>query len=301
MKNFAIITDSCSDLDKAHREAYDIDYAPMGINYEDKEGNIVDLPADLDWKDLSVKEFYDLMRNGTRIRTSQVRHDTFKEKFEEYLKKDYDIIYLSCSGALSASIKASRVVREELLKDYPDAKIYCIDSLNSCAGLGLLCMNASALRKEGKTIEEVAAFIEENKLRMNQFATVEDMTYLKRAGRISAMKAAFGGLLGVKPVIISDALGQNTATEKPKGRKNSIRRLAQLMAETYVKMGIDKLFVLHADNSEDGQMLVDEVKALIPDADVDFGYIGPIIGATTGPGTLAVYGWGKEVTYAAHE
>ena len=281
MKNFAIITDSCSDLDKAHREAYDVDYAPMGINYEDKEGNIVDLPADLDWKDLSVKEFYDLMRNGTRIRTSQVRHDTFKEKFEEYLKKDYDIIYLSCSGALSASIKASQVVREELLKDYPDAKIYCIDSLNSCAGLGLLCMNASALRKEGKT--------------------VEDMTYLKRAGRISAMKAAFGGLLGVKPVIISDALGQNTATEKPKGRKNSIRRLAQLMAETYVKMGIDKLFVLHADNSEDGQMLVDEVKALIPDADVDFGYIGPIIGATTGPGTLAVYGWGKEVTYVAHE
>lgn len=301
MKKYAIITDSCSDLDKAHRELYDVDYVQMGINYEDASGNIIDLPADLDWQDLSVKEFYGLLKSGTRIRTSQVQKETYKEKFEQYLKQDMDVVYISCSSALSASIKASELVRDELLVEYPNSKIFCIDSLNSCAGLGLLCMNASYLRSQGKTIEETVAFIEENKLKMNQFATVDDMTYLKRAGRISAMKAAFGGLLGIKPVIISDALGQNTATEKPKGRKNSIRRLAQLMAETYVKMGMDKLYVLHADNEEDGLMLLNEVKTLIPDADIDFGILGPIIGATTGPGTIAVYGWGKEVAYKAQD
>ena len=151
MKKFAIITDSCSDLNKDLREKYDIDYVPMHYSYDGK-----DVVASLDWEELSAPDFYNVMRGGTRIFTAQVTANDYKEKFESYLEKGYDILSISCSSALSASVKASYIVRDELCAKYPDAKIICIDSLISCAGLGMLVIEASKKRAEGKSIEEVA-------------------------------------------------------------------------------------------------------------------------------------------------
>ncbi|MBQ8342482.1 MAG: DegV family protein [Clostridia bacterium] len=294
MKKYVIVSDSCCDLSKELREKYNIDYIPMHFSYEGK-----DLPADLEWKELSFKDFYAEMRAGKRMITSQVNASQYRERFEKYIADGYDILSISCSSALSNSVKASYTVRDELLAKYPDSKIVCVDSLISCYGLGLLCIRAAELRAEGKTIEETAAWLEENKGTVNQECTPEKLSYLKKAGRVSAASAFFGGLLSVKPILISDVNGNNAAIEKVKGRATSLKRLAERVKEEYVRVPYQKIFVVHADCEEDAETLKNLVTDALAGEDVtiETGYIGPIIGASAGPGTVAVYFYGKEVTF----
>ncbi|MBO7149903.1 MAG: DegV family protein [Clostridia bacterium] len=296
MKKFIIITDSCSDLEKELREKYDIEYVPMSFRCEGKE-----YVADLDWKELSATDFYDMMRKGKIFKTAQVNASQYREAFEKYIEGGYDILSISCSSGLSNSVNESRKVAKELQEKYPDTKIYCIDSLNSCYGLGLLCITASELRKEGLSIDEVKDFIENNKLKMNQECTVEKLTYLKNAGRVSAASAFFGGLLSVKPIIISDAKGSNNAVEKVKGRKTSINRIAERFAMEYEKNPYQKIYFAHADCLLDVEELKKAVLSKIDASDIEIhtGYVGPVVGASAGPGTIAVYFFGKEVTVGA--
>ena len=294
MRDFVIVSDSCCDLEKSVREKYGVDYIPMRMIYGD-----TDIPASLDWEQVSSKQFYDMMRDGVRIHTALITTEEFKEAFEKYIAQGKDIIYIACSSALSNSFKSSLPARDALLKQYPESKIYCIDSRNACLGLGIIVLTAADLRAEGKTIEEVAAYIEEHKQEVNQFATVESLNYLKRAGRVSTTSAVFGGLLQVKPIIISDTDGQNVAVEKVKGRKNSLVRLADLFKETYRENPHQRVFVVHADCPDGAEELKKLVEERLPDKSVPIyiAGIGPIIGATVGPGTLAVYCYGKEVTF----
>ncbi len=294
MRDFVIVSDSCCDLEKSVREKYGVEYIPMRMIYGD-----TDIPASLDWEQVSSKQFYDMMRDGVRIHTALITTEEFKEAFEKYIAQGKDIIYIACSSALSNSFKSSLPARDALLKQYPESKIYCIDSRNACLGLGIIVLTAADLRAEGKTIEEVAAYIEEHKQEVNQFATVESLNYLKRAGRVSTTSAVFGGLLQVKPIIISDTDGQNVAVEKVKGRKNSLVRLADLFKETYRENPHQRIFVVHADCPDGAEELKKLVEERLPDKSVPIytAGIGPIIGATVGPGTLAVYCYGKEVTF----
>ena len=293
MKKFVIVTDSCSDLDKALRERYSIDYIPMHMTLDGK-----DYPADLDWGDFSFEEFYKLLREGKRFTTAQINVAEYRAAFEKYVNDGYDVLSISCSSALSASVKESYIVRDELMAKYPDAKIVCIDSLNACSGVGMMCVRAAEMRDEGKTIDEIAEWLEANKLRMNQECSVDSLVYFKRAGRVSAATAFFGGLLNIKPIVISSKDGHNLAVEKVKGRAAAISRLADRVAERYVSEPFGQLFLSHADCEADMKKLKDEILARIPDQDilVHEGYIGPIIGATAGPGTVAAFFWGKEVT-----
>lgn len=293
MKKYVIISDTCCDLNKNLREKYNIDYAQMGINYEDKE-----FPASLDWEYISVDDFYNLMKKGIRVKTTQVKKETYVEKFEEYLKQGYDILSISCSSKLSGSYHTSVVIKDELLKKYPDCKIICIDSKNSSMGLGLLCITASRLREEGKTLDETAKYIVDHLNEMNQLCTVDDLSYLKRAGRVSTMSAVFGGLLQVKPIIISDVHGYNASIEKVKGRKNSLVRIADMFKEIYQDdHPYQMVCVSHAVCKEDAQTLVDLIKERMPKVEIIDSILGPIIGASTGPGTVVCYCYGKEVTF----
>ena len=294
MKKYVIITDSCSDLEKELRDLYDIDYIPMHITLDGKE-----YEASLDWKDFSQKEFYNILREGKRFITSQINLPEYINRFKKYLDEGYDILSISCSSKLSNSVNNSFAARDELLKEYPDAKIYCIDSLNACYGLGLLCITASTLRKQGKSIEETASYIEEHKLEMNQLCTPESLSYLKRAGRVNPTAALMGGLFNIKPIIISDAVGQNTSVEKVKGRQSSIIRLTELFKEYYRENPYQKIFFGHADCYKDVELLKEIIMHNLDNKDipVHIGYIGPIVGASAGPGTIAVYFFGKEVTH----
>lgn len=290
MKNYAIVTDSGCDLDTDIRKKYDIEYLKMYINYDEKE-----FPASLDWEVYSPKELYDVMRNGTRVLTAQITVQDYVEAFEKYLENGQDVLSISCSSALSGSFKASCVARDELLKKYHDRKIICIDALNSCLGEGLITILAAKMRQDNKTIEEVAEWIESKKLDVNQIATVEDLIYLKRAGRVTAASAAFGGLLQVKPILISDAKGQNYPIEKVKGRRASINRIVELTKELIINPAEQTLFVGHGDCITEAEMLKDRLINEVGCKDVYINYIGPIIGASTGPGTLGVYFLGKTV------
>lgn len=293
MKKYIIVTDSCSDLNREMRDKYEIDYIPMRLLYENK-----DIPANLDWEEISFEDFYKKQREGVKFKTAQINTDVYAAEFEKYIAQGYDVLSVSCSSALSNSYKCSTMARDELKQKYPDFEIICIDSRNACSGLGSLCITASRLRAEGKTIAETADYIEKNKQRMNQFCTVESLNYLKRAGRVSATSAVMGGLLQIKPIIISDVKGQNAAIEKVKGRKNSFERLVQMFSEAYETDPYQRIVVAHADCYDDILVLKKMVEEKLPDKsiEVEVQKIGPIIGATTGPGTVVIYCYGKEVT-----
>lgn len=299
MRKIVIITDSCADLNKELRTKYDIEYTPMRVLYDTN-----DIPASLDWEIISAPDFYEAMKKGTIFKTSQINAEQYLDVFEEELKKGNDILSISCSSALSASYYGSVRAKEELIEKYPDAKICCIDSRNSSLGLGIMCITASLMRQEGKSIDEIVKYIETHKQEMNQIATVEDLNYLKRAGRVTAASAVFGSILKIKPIIISDTLGQNVAIKKVRGRLTSIKTIVEMCKENYTNTNNLFIGITHAACLEDAleikQMLLDTIPET-KKAEFIIDYIGPIVGASVGPGTVSVYFYGKEVTFCSEE
>ena len=297
MKNFVVLTDTSSDLARETREKYDIEYIPMHICFEDR-----DIFASLDWEEISAPDFYNKMREGTRITTAQISALEYTEYFEKKLSAGMDILYLACAEPLSASIKTCRTLKDSLIAKYPERKIYIIDSCAGSMSLGLLCIKASLLRDEGKTIDECAEWIEKNKANFNMEATVEKLVYLKQAGRVSAASAFFGGLLNIKPIIISDVCGRNVAIEKVKGRKNSMARLTERFFERYIPSDLP-IFILHANCLEEAEELKKTISERLENKDTEINiiYFGPLVGASAGPGTLCVCFYGQEVTFDAEK
>lgn len=289
-KNYTIITDSSCELDRDEREQYGIEYVNMHFTLDG-----VEYPADLDWVKLSAKDFYDAMRKGAKYKSAQVNEAQYLEAFRKEIEKGNDIISISCSGGLSASINISRAAREKLLKEFPDAKIYCIDGLSSGYAMGYLCKRAGEMKQKGATVDEVAKWVEDNKKRSNQEGTVDKLTYLKNAGRVSAAAAFFGGILSVKPIIVCDSVGHNIAKEKVKGRKAALARIAELCVEEIDTNEMTEVRVNHADCLEEAQMVVDMIKAKLGDkVTYRIGWLGPIVGGSSGPGTVSAYAFGKD-------
>lgn len=293
MRKFVICTDSSCDLERPLREKYNLDYASMHYSYDG-----IDMECRCDWENLPAPDFYNIMREGKRILTSQIPNASLTEMFEHHINEGYDILYLACSSALSASVKVSYVVREELAKKYPEARIVCVDTLRACAGLGLICIMAARLRDEGKTIDEVAEWVENNRLKINQIGSVDKLVYLKRAGRISAASAIFGGLLNIKPIIISDVNGMNHSVAKVKGRMTSLTTIADMFKECY-EVSDAPIFITHADCYDDAEILKAEIIKRLPEGanpEIFITYVGAAVGASVGPGMIGVYCFGKEVT-----
>ncbi|MBO5892523.1 MAG: DegV family protein [Oscillospiraceae bacterium] len=295
MKDFVIITDSTSDLTLEMRQQFNIEYVPMQYIIDG-----VEFKASLDWESHSVKEYYDLMRNGLRIYTTQILKDTYLEAFQNAIDAGKDVVYIGCSSALSASIKVALLVAMEMKEQNPDAGIYCIDSLISSLGQGYLAMEASRKRAEGLSAADTAAYIESIKLCVNQCGTVGSLEYLRRAGRVKASKAFFGNLFGVKPLIISDRKGQNFAYKKAKGTANARIGIAEHIVEA--ANGVyEELFLTHADCAEEMELVKEEILKRAPFKKVTVNTIGPIVGASVGPGTVIAFCLGTEVTIEGNE
>ncbi len=289
--SFAIITDSTSDMDLQLRETHGIDFVAMNYVLDGQE-----YPASPDWSAHSPKEFYDFMRNGKRITTTQVPREIFTEAFTGYLRQGMDVVYVACSSALSGSWNLSTLVAKELKEQFPEQTVYCVDSRISSLGEASIAIMASKMRAEGKTAAETAAFLEEHRLKVNQFGTADTLEYLRRAGRVKASKAFFGNLFGVKPILISDVLGQNYAVKKAKGAVNARIALADCIAEAVEHPEDQVLYISHADDQEAALQLKDLILERAPFADVHIGYITPIVGSCVGPGTIIAFCYGKEVT-----
>lgn len=295
MRKVKIITDSCADLSGEQLEKYGIDYVRMST-VEDG----VEAPALLTWSSLDAKKLYDTIRNGKRITTAQVSVEEFNLVFGKYLAEEYDIVYIGCSSKQSGSVNTGYVTSKKLLKDYPDAKIFCIDSLNASIGEGMLAIKASLLANEGCTAEEIANEITLMRNNVCEFATVHTLEHLKKAGRVSASSAFFGNLMGVKPILIADANGAQAAYKKVKGRQNSFKEIVTLLRENILDESAQTVYIAHADcKKEEIDELVDLVKSEIKCKDISVGYIGPIIGASVGPDAIGVWAFGKTVTYTA--
>ena len=291
MKDFVIVSDSTCDLGADIREKYSIDYVKMAYIVDEDT-----YPASLDWECHSAHEFYDLMRNGKYARTVQITRETTLECFKKHLDRGCDIISIACSSALSGSYNFGCLMAKELREEYPDREIYCIDSLCSTLGQGMLTIKACRLKEEGKSAEEIVQWLLENRLRANQYATVESLEYLRRVGRVKASSAFFGNLFGVKPIILSDIKGQNYAFKKVKGALNARREIANLICEAAENSENETLYISHADAPEAAEALRDEILAIRPFRDCYISCIGPIVGASVGPGTVIAYCFGKEVT-----
>lgn len=292
MRPVQIITDSCSDLGKEIRQAYGLDYARMKTVYQDKEQW-----ASLDFEYYTPKELYDLMRAGNRMLTTQVPPEEFERIFTQYLEQGFDLVYIGCSLKQSGSVNTGAVVAKKLLERYPGAGIYCIDSLNASMGEGLLAVRAAQYRDQGLSAAQITEKILAERNRVNEFVTVHSLDALKRAGRVKASAAFFGNLFGVKPILISDVQGYQTPIKKVKGRQSSMRELVSLLAQAVEQPQEQTIFIAHADCQGEAEELREMVRAEIPCKEIYMGYIGPIIGASVGPDTLGVFGFGKEVTF----
>lgn len=292
MRPVKIITDSCSDLGKELRERYDIDYARMKTSYNGKEEW-----ASLDFEYYTPKELYDIMRDGDRVFTTQVPVEEFERIFKKYLELGFNIVYIGCSLKQSGSVNTGAVVAKRLLCEYPDAEIFCIDSLNASMGEGLLAVRAAEYRDCGMGAKEINDKIFAERNFVNEFATVHDLNALKRAGRVKASAAFFGNLFGVKPILISDANGYQTPIKKVKGRQTSINEIVKLLKESLIDSENQRIYIAHADCLEEAESLKALVEKEIPCKEIYLDYIGPIIGSSVGPDTLGVFGFGKEVTF----
>lgn len=292
MNKVKVITDSCADMVREEREKYDMDYAKMSIMWSGEEK-----PASSDWDIYSVKELYDAMRSGVRITTMQVSPAEFERVFGLYLDQGYDIVYVSCSSALSGSYNTGLAVAKQLEEKYPGQKIYCVDPRNSCGGEAIVAIEAAKLAAQGldgAAVAEKATALADKSM---QFCTVGELTYLKRAGRVKASTAFFGNLFGIKPILISNKKGENEAVKKVKGRKNSLDALVDMLKNSLTDeypVSEQTVMIAHADCIEDAKYLEAQVKEKISPKDTYIYAIGPIIGASAGPDTVALYAFGNQ-------
>ena len=293
MRKVKIITDSCADLTAEQLERYNIDYAKMTTVYEGKE-----TPAKLTWTADEAHALYNIMRDGNRITTAQVSVEEFTRVFGIYLTLDMDILYIGCSSKQSGSVNTGFVVAKKLMEEYEGSSIVCVDSLNASMGEGMLAIEAAKMANVGASIDEIEKHILSVRKNVNQYVTVHSLDALKRAGRVKGPAAFFGNLMGVKPILISDANGDQAAYKKVKGRQNSFEEIVAMLKASIVEPENQVIYFTHADCSQDEvDSLVGLIKREIPCKGVEVGFIGPIIGASIGPDAVGIWGFGQEVTF----
>ena len=286
MNKYVIVTDSSSDLTKDILNDPDLALLQLDVLVEGEESR-----ANCD---VDIKEFYGKLRSKLGATTSAVNIDTFLAFFESYLKEGTDVLYLGFSSGLSGTYNAGLVAAKELSEKYPERKIYAVDTLAASLGQGLLINYAVSMKNDGADIETVRDFVEDNKLKLCHWFTVDDLFFLKRGGRVSAATAVVGSMLSIKPVLHVDNKGRLINVSKARGRKASIDALLEKMKQTAIDPESQTVFISHGDAIEDAEYLADRIKDELHVKEVKIGYVGPVIGAHAGPGVLALFFIGSE-------
>lgn len=286
MKDYIIFTDSACDMELSTLKKWNVKCIDLTLKFENEEKI---------WSnnEIEPKTFYQKMRDGGIAKTSAVNSEKFKQGFEEEIKKGNDILYLAFSSGLSTTCNSGAFAFKALSEVYPDSKLITVDSLAASAGFGLLLYLAVQKKEEGATIEELEKYIKETVPHICHWFTVDDLVYLKRGGRVSPAAAFIGGMLGIKPVLHVDDEGHLVPVTKVRGRKASIKALADKYGELAIDKTTGPIFICQGDCQEDAQLLADIIKNDYGrDIDITV-YTGPVIGAHSGPGTLALFFLGK--------
>ena len=271
MNKYVIITDSSSDLTREILSDPEVVYLQLDVlmDGEPSRANC----------DVDIKDFYAKLRAKKNATTSAVNIDKFLDTFDKYLSEGYDVLYLGFSSGLSGTFNAGFVAAKELSEKYPERKIFAIDTLAASLGEGLLVYHAVNMKNAGADIDSVRDYIEENKLKLCQLFTVT---------------AIVGSMLSIKPVLHVDNKGRLISVSKARGRKVALDALFDRMKETAIDPEKQIVFISHGDCLEDAQYLADRIKNELGSPEVKLGYVGPVIGAHSGPGTIALFYLGTE-------
>ena len=283
--NYQIITDSCCDFTEAQYKQWNVSCAPLTVTYNGENHENFNNEA-------AVKAFYDELRGGVMATTSAVNPEGWATLMEPVLQASQDVLVLAFSSGLSTTYQSAVIAADELKEKYPDRKIFVVDTLCAALGQGLLVWYACRKRDEGMSIEHLHAWVEEHKLNICHWVTVDDLSHLKRGGRISATTAIVGTMLNIKPIIYVDNEGHLINTAKVRGRKTAMEFLAKKLGETGTDL--DTVFIAHGDCPEDAAALEKLVKEKYGVKNVITGYVGPVIGAHTGPGVLVLFFMGSQ-------
>lgn len=289
MREYIIMTDSSCDLPLEIVNDLEISVLPLSLVIDDKKYYNY-----LDERDITFSEFYKLMRNKKTSKTSAVNPSDFVNEMEKFLKQGKDILYLGFSSGLSCTYNNANTAADQLLKIYPDRKIYTVDTLCASLGQGLLVYLTAMEKQKGKSIEELRDFAENIKLKVCHWFTVEDLYHLKRGGRISSSTAVIGSMLGIKPILHVDNMGKLINVGKVRGRKASINELFNKVKENAIIPSQQTVFISHGDCLDDANYLADLLKKELNVKEVIINYVGPVIGTHSGPGTMAIFFLGNK-------
>ena len=282
--SYQIITDSCCDFTQQQYQELGVACAPLTVLYKGESHDNFSDPAD-------VKAFYDELRGGVTASTAAVNPDGWAAPMEAALKEGRDVLVMAFSSGLSTTYQSAVIAAKELREAYPDRKIYVVDTLCAALGQGLLVWHACRQRDAGMDIDSLYAWLEEHKLNICHWVTVDDLSHLKRGGRISATTALVGTMLNIKPIIYVDNDGHLINTDKVRGRKAAMELLVNKLKETGTDF--ETIFIAHGDCPEDAAALEALAREKCGVKNVITGYVGPVIGAHTGPGVLVVFFMGS--------
>lgn len=286
MRDYVITVNSTVDLPKEWLEERGVPVVPLkytidGQTYTDMEG-------------LSAKEFFDKLREGKMSVTSQVNPEEAADMLEPYLKEGKDVLHLGFSSGLSGTLNSMKIAGEMLQEKYPEAKVIVIDTLCACLGEGLLLYKALQKKAEGMSIDEVAQWVEENKLHICHDVTVDDLNHLHRGGRVSKTTAVLGTLVQIKPIIHMDDNGKLQVIGKERGRKKSLNKIVDMAVEQSKGWDNDIIMITHGDCVEDAEYVAKLVREKMGIDNILINNIGTVIGSHTGPGVVAVFCMGNK-------
>lgn len=289
MSEYVLITDSSADLSQEMVQELGVTVLPLSFTIQGKTYR--NYP---DNREMDLPLFYDMLRAGELATTSAVNVAEYTQAVEPILQEGKDVLILAFSSGLSSTCQASVLAAGELREKYPDRKIYTVDTLCASLGQGLLVYLAAQEQRKGKSIEEVRDWAEETKLHLCHQFTVDDLHFLKRGGRISATTAVVGSMLQIKPVLHVDNEGHLINIGKARGRQASLKALVDKMEKTVTEEGKKTVFISHGDCRKDAVTVADMVRERFGTQDIRINFVGPVIGAHSGPGTLALFYLGTE-------
>ena len=287
MSNYVIFTDSACDIVPSLLAEWGVGCVSLAFRFDHIDEDFLN-------DDMPIKEFYQNMRDGHVAKTNAVNAETFRANFEPILAEGTDILYLGFSSGLSTTFQQGRLAAEDLAEKYPERKIIAVDTLCASAGEGLFVKLVLDKKNAGATIEEAAAYANEILPKLAHWFTVEDLVYLKRGGRVSPAVALVGGMLNIKPIMHVDDEGHLIKVGTIRGRKASLNALADKLIETAEDVAGGTFFISHGDCEEDAKYLADTIKSKGGNDVQIITNVGTVIGAHSGPGTMALFFLAKQ-------
>lgn len=289
MADFIIMTDSGCDLPHALAQEMGIEVLPLTVTLDG-----VSYKNYLDGREIGFKEFYSKVVLAQDIKTAAINQAQFIDAAEPLIAAGNDLLYIGFSSGLSGTFNAGLLAVQELQEKYPERKIYAVDSLCASMGQGLLVYLANEQKKAGKSIEEVRDYAEKTVPNLCHWFTVNDLMFLKRGGRVSATTAVVGSMLSIKPVMHVDDEGKLVKVDVARGRKGSLRALLAEMEKSGIDLENQHIFISHGDCEEEVEQFAQQIRERFHVKDVTISYVGPVIGAHTGPGVVALFFLGSK-------